>query len=504
MSRLISFAALIGIIIVIGLLFYNVMVGFFVPVFLAAVLVVVFHPLHRWVLMKTGQREKLAAAITTFLIIFSVLLPITVVITAASVQGVKLISDLSPSNIQIGLSRVRDKLGLHMDYEELLRASQLDVNRIMLEADQTFPADNNPKVSMLGKAAAKTFAEFREEVRKTKGDAYDEKFYGILSLVNKISEPDEGDLGFQESAVELSRQYGVLKTALLGGTYWGFAKEIANPSPKEIQSRTVQFVDYLRPKLVSVTGATGAFFVRTIFGGVILLVATFFFFLDGPSMIKNMMHLSPLDDRYEEELLLEFDRISRAVVLATLLSALVQGLTAGIGYYFAGMESLPLLIMLTCMFALVPFVGPAVVWVPVCCYLAFYENRPTAAIALACWGILVVATIDNFVKAFVLHGQSQLHPLLALLSVLGGVQALGPVGIVVGPMVVALLQTLLSILQRELLQFEQQRTSHSPEKTSASDGKSAESIDDALANVVNEVLADTVTAESNEPQSAKT
>jgi predicted PurR-regulated permease PerM len=115
--------------------------------------------------------------------------------------------------------------------------------------------------------------------------------------------------------------------------------------------------------------------------------------------------------------------------------------------------------MLTTLFALVPFVGPAIVWVPVCLYLAFFKEQTTAAIALACWGILVVGTIDNLVKAFVLHGQSQLHPLLALLSVLGGVQALGPVGIVVGPMVIALLQTLLSILQRELTHFDQSSAS---------------------------------------------
>jgi hypothetical protein len=68
--------------------------------------------------------------------------------------------------------------------------------------------------------------------------------------------------------------------------------------------------------------------------------------------------------------------------------------------------------------------------------------------------VLVVGTVDNFVKAGVLHGQSQLHPLLALLSVLGGVQALGPIGIVVGPMAVVLLQTSLSILQREMVHFE--------------------------------------------------
>ena len=66
----------------------------------------------------------------------------------------------------------------------------------------------------------------------------------------------------------------------------------------------------------------------------------------------------------------------------------------------------------------------------------------------------MVGTVDNFVKAGVLHGQSQLHPLLALLSVLGGVQALGPIGIVVGPMAVVLLQTSLSILQREMVHLE--------------------------------------------------
>jgi hypothetical protein len=67
--------------------------------------------------------------------------------------------------------------------------------------------------------------------------------------------------------------------------------------------------------------------------------------------------------------------------------------------------------------------------------------------------MLVVGTVDNLVKVFVLHGQSQLHPLLALLSVLGGIQSLGPIGILVGPMVVVLLQTLLGILRTELTSF---------------------------------------------------
>jgi predicted PurR-regulated permease PerM len=115
-----------------------------------------------------------------------------------------------------------------------------------------------------------------------------------------------------------------------------------------------------------------------------------------------------------------------------------------------GMPSLVLLTLLSVLCGLIPFVGPSVIWVPVCIYLAVYEERYVAAGLLALWGMIAVASVDNVVKAYVLHGQSQLHPLLALLSVLGGVQALGPIGLIVGPISVVLLQTLLSILQREL------------------------------------------------------
>jgi predicted PurR-regulated permease PerM len=183
-----------------------------------------------------------------------------------------------------------------------------------------------------------------------------------------------------------------------------------------------------------------------------MLIATYYFLVDGAEMIKTVMRLSPLDDRYEEELTSEFSKVSRAVVLATLLSAIAQGLLAGIGYYFAGLDLLFLLVALTTLLAMVPFVGAAAVWVPASFYLAFFRDPPNtaAAIGLALYGFAVVSMADNVIKPLVLHGQSNLHPLLALLSVLGGVQALGPIGILVGPMVVAFLQALLNMLRREL------------------------------------------------------
>jgi predicted PurR-regulated permease PerM len=66
------------------------------------------------------------------------------------------------------------------------------------------------------------------------------------------------------------------------------------------------------------------------------------------------------------------------------------------------------------------------------------------------WGAFVVSTVDNIIKPYVLQGQSKLHPLLALLSILGGVGALGPIGVFVGPIAVAFLQAALTMLQTEL------------------------------------------------------
>jgi predicted PurR-regulated permease PerM len=146
--------------------------------------------------------------------------------------------------------------------------------------------------------------------------------------------------------------------------------------------------------------------------------------------------------------------------VATLLSAVAQGIAAGIGYYFVlpGEAPIFLLTALTMVFAIVPFVGAAGVWVPVCAGLLVLGNGNGQApgsnvwivVGLALYCAVVVSGLDNLIKPYVLHGQTNLHPLLALLSILGGVQVLGPVGILVGPMLVSFMQALLSIFQREV------------------------------------------------------
>jgi len=195
-------------------------------------------------------------------------------------------------------------------------------------------------------------------------------------------------------------------------------------------------------------------------GLAMMVLALYYFLADGPAMIRTAMRMSPLDDTYEQELLDKFANVSRAVVVASLASAVVQGLLSGVGYYFALPAGAPifLLTMLTMAFAIVPFVGAAAIWAPTAAWIylaqgvgdAADSSGTTRAILLALYGACVVSMADNVIKPFVLHGQSNMHPLLALISVLGGVQVLGPIGILVGPMLVAFVQAVLTMLNKEL------------------------------------------------------
>jgi predicted PurR-regulated permease PerM len=506
MSRFVSLIVLLASIVVIGALFYKVMIGFFVPVFLAAVLVIVFRPMHRWVLEKVGKREHVAAGITTSLIIFSVLIPAALLLALGAIQGTKLIGGITPSTISLGLNNARKSLGLDSPAHAIIQAIQKDIDdiqttiatmstsqvqdpkgafrgldrKVQKELDELLPTlathhvnDVKAKVRQAredspvpdefdASAIEAQLQEIADTQYKDTAAVWVPTIQKVKEALTKLESSDIPDvIELRGIALQLGTTWQSAKETLLGGrsnwfgnSVWATFTELANPSDEQIATFTKSAIGYLQPTLISATSATAEFIVKLILGAVIMIVSMYFFIVDGPGMIESVMKLSPLDDRYEMELLTEFDRISRAIVLAMIFSAIVQGLTAGIGYYFAGMSSLLLLTLLSILAGLIPFVGPGVVWIPVCIYLSVYLGEPTTAVMLALWGVLAVGSVDNVVKAYVLHGQSQLHPLLALLSVLGGVTALGPIGIVVGPIVVVLLQTLLVILRRELVHLD--------------------------------------------------
>ena len=466
MARILSVVVLILGIVAVGVLFYKVMAGFFVPLFLAVLLVVIFRPVHVWIFHRVGDRPRLASLATTALIMLMVLAPVLALISVATSQFTAMVSHVDFEDLTGALERAREQFGISLKYPEQFR--RLDTLADTLDEAETPGQPVAPEEVLANLDEAMRLLQFlqEEETGSASADlagANAEKRLGelrssVLAHVERQQDASTEDVIDSIRTEETFHRQSVIASAairtwmreFLGGTFLSQVRLLANPSAEDFKGLLTRARQSLQPRFVTLTSATGSFLIQAILGLVVLVIAVYFFLLDGSAMIHTLMRLSPLDDRYEERLLLEFDRTSRAVVVASVSSALVQGMLAAIAFYFLGFQSVIFLFLITSLMALVPFLGAASVWVPCAIYLAAVEQRWTAAIVLAIYGATVVSSIDNVIKMYVLHGRSTMHPLFALLSVLGGVQVFGPIGILVGPMVVVFLQTLLEILNHEL------------------------------------------------------
>ncbi len=186
------------------------------------------------------------------------------------------------------------------------------------------------------------------------------KFDTVHASLVKALEAAGGDVpssAYRDALRTAASQFHDLKLEQLGGAFRTWIKELANPTEEVLQQNFRRFLADTKGWLFSIGGRTTAMAGKVVIGLIITIVAAFFFLAEGPKMVATLMRLSPLDDRYEHELLADFTNVSRAVVVATLLSALVQGLLGGIGYSLAGFHSVVLMTMLTGLLAMIPFVG---------------------------------------------------------------------------------------------------------------------------------------------------
>ena len=452
MARLVSLVVLVAIILVIGVLFFRVMATFAVPLFLAAVLVVIFGPVHTALTKRLGGRHRIAAVLTTIIIALSVLIPVACVVTLAAMEGVTLASEMEDVEFRDRFFRLRRSLGLEPPYTQELDGMQAAFDKLADPQQGEAPMETDVVVENILDRLSDLERRMLDRMTDAEEEAIDELRSALDELRPEAIQP--GTLAYENALAAAINEFEDLRIILAGGRLQAYMIDLTNLSEEELGDLTRRSFSGVTGWLLPVAGATTAIILKVLIGVIILLVAVYYFLADGPAMVRTTMRLVPLDDRYERELLAEFAQISRAVVLATMLSAVVQGLLAGIGYAAAGLHSVFLLILLTSVLAMIPFLGAAAVWLPASLWLYFSEERLWAAVLLALYGAGVVSLVDNIIKPVVLHGQSRLHPLLALLSILGGVQVLGPIGLIIGPMSVAFLQTLLNILHREITSLE--------------------------------------------------
>lgn len=174
----------------------------------------------------------------------------------------------------------------------------------------------------------------------------------------------------------------------------------------------------------------------TVIGFALMLFILFFAIRDGQRMSDTARALLPAEERDKSRLFGHLASVARALVYGTGVTAAAQGALVGIGFAVVGLPSPVVFGVLAALAALVPMVGTPVVWVPAAIVLAAQE-RWYAALFMALWGGVVV-TIDNFLRPWLVSGRAEIGALTVFLGVLGGVSAFGPIGIFLGPLVLAL------------------------------------------------------------------
>lgn len=169
----------------------------------------------------------------------------------------------------------------------------------------------------------------------------------------------------------------------------------------------------------------------------IFLLAFYYLLKNGDDLKKIVLRLSPLSETENEAILNKLELSINSVVRGNLVVGLIQGALTAIGLTIFGVPSAVLWGMIAAITSLIPGVGTSIVIIPAIAYL-FLTGQTVAAIGLAVWGVLAVGLIDNFLGPKIVGRGIKLHPLLVILSVLGGIVFFGPMGFILGPLVLSL------------------------------------------------------------------
>jgi predicted PurR-regulated permease PerM len=188
---------------------------------------------------------------------------------------------------------------------------------------------------------------------------------------------------------------------------------------------------------------------------VIFLMMLFFLLRDKEEIREALRGISPFTRGQESELLEHLGNTVRASLQAMIVVPIIQGVVAFIGFEIFGVPS-PLLWSVMVVFAaLIPILGSPLAWIPAVLYF-LADGHLGRAIGMAAYGVFVISMIDNIVKPMILRGSAQIHTMLAFLSIMGGVFAFGPKGLIVGPVVLSLVLSAYRIYRYDVLRWREE------------------------------------------------
>ena len=238
-----------------------------------------------------------------------------------------------------------------------------------------------------------------------------------------------------------SAEFFDLATVPVLGTLLAWLQKSFGVSLAQIQGWATEGARTVLQFLASLGGKILLNAMGKVIGFVLMMFILFFAIRDGKQILTSLRALIPASAADKRRLFGHLAAVTRAVVFGSGVTALTQGTLVGIGFAIVGLPSPIVFGVLAALFAMVPLAGTPVVWVPAVIVLAA-QQRWGATIFLLGWGV-TVSLIDNVMRPYLVSGRADVGTLTVFIGVLGGVMSFGAIGVLFGPLVLALVIALI-------------------------------------------------------------
>ncbi len=216
-------------------------------------------------------------------------------------------------------------------------------------------------------------------------------------------------------------------------------------SAEQIQSWLIAGTREVLKRAASVGGGFFLGALGSLLGFAIMLFLLFFFLRDGEVMLARARRLIPLDEVRKERLFRQLSGVTRAIVIGTSLTAVMQGFLLGVGFTIASLPSPVVFGVLAALLSMLPVGGAAFVWIPAVVWL-FFDGRWGFAVFMLAWGVLL-GGLDNVLRPMLISGRAKISALAVFIGVLGGIPAFGAIGLIAGPVLLSLALALIEFAE---------------------------------------------------------
>jgi len=215
---------------------------------------------------------------------------------------------------------------------------------------------------------------------------------------------------------------------------------------EQFRASVVENLTKLGKNLLGPAGGRISDIITGAFDFVLMAFTLFFLLKDGPKFLEKLRDYMPFPEYEKKQLAKQIKDVVVSTIYGGVVVALAQGLIGVIAFAVVGIHAPVLWGMAMSITSFIPIVGCALIWVPATLYL-FAKGLTTQAVILAAIGIFVISAVDNILRPIIIRGRVSMPLLLVFFSVFGGIQVFGLLGLVLGPLVVAVFASVVGIFR---------------------------------------------------------